>query len=90
MAFANKKKEPVRIRTCREVLDELSPRLRGQPFELDYSFKHDAITITDMRVPSALRMGVLFTRHEIEAGADLAPGEFAKRVNEFSANGLRG
>lgn len=78
-------------RTCQEFLEEWLPRVRndGTPIELDYSFNNDAITVTDMRIPSALRTGVLYHRHEVEDKLDRVRGDFAKRVSVFLAQGLK-
>jgi hypothetical protein len=51
--------------------------------ELDFSFAKNAIEICDMRVPNALRYGVLFTRREIDEGAWRRPDEIERRVREF-------
>jgi hypothetical protein len=50
--------------------------------ELDFSFVKDAITICDMRVPNALRYGVLFTRRELQERRRTAD-EVEQRVREF-------
>lgn len=78
-------------RTCREFLEEWLPRIRnsGEPIELDYSFSDDAISVTDMRIPSALRTGVLYRRHEVEDNVDRVRGDFDKRVKDFLAKGLK-
>ena len=79
------KSQPTRTRTCREFLEQWAPRLRAmtESAELDYSFRDDAITITDIRIPSAQRTGVLYTRHEVEDYADKAPGDFEFRLDAF-------
>lgn len=51
--------------------------------ELDFSFAKNAIEICDMRVPNALRYGVLFTRKEIDEGVYKKPDEIERRVREF-------
>jgi len=79
---------PLPKRTCADFLREwqgLSKHFGD--VELDFSFQHDAITITDMRIPSALRTGVLYTRHEVADGIDRIHGDFAKRIQRFMANG---
>ena len=78
-------------RTCQEFLDEWRPRVRksvDDMIELDFSWKDDAITITDMRIPSALRTGVLYTRVEVEAKADRTPGDLNARVERFMAQAV--
>ena len=78
-------------RTCQEFLAEWQPRVRSavdDMIELDFSWKDDAITITDMRIPSALRTGVLYTRAEVEAKADRTLGDLNTRVERFMAQAV--
>lgn len=79
---------PPRARTCQEFLDHWLPRIRSisDCVELDFSWRDDSITITDMRIPSALRTGVLYKRHEVEDNADREPGDLEKRVTAFLAS----
>ena len=56
--------------------------LVGSNAELDFSWKDDAITICDMRIPSALRYGVLYTRKEIQDLEGEFP-DFKARVSKF-------
>lgn len=81
-----------KARTCQEFLDEWQPKVRDgeQPIEIDYSWEHDAVTITDMRIPSALRTGVLYKRQEVEDHLDMQTGDFGKRVVAFMSRGLKG
>ncbi len=51
--------------------------------ELDFSFSRDAITICDMRVPTALRYGDLYTRAEIEDNLHRVDGDMERRVAAF-------
>ena len=83
---------PPKPRTCADFLNEWQPRVWREydNVELDFSFKDDAITITDMRIPSALRTGVLYTRVEVEAKADRTPGDLNARVERFMAQALKG
>jgi hypothetical protein len=92
MVVKARKGGPVHKRTCREFLEYWGPKLREieREAELDYSFKLDAITITDMTIPSALRTGILFTRKEVEEHADhriTGAGKFQDRVTAFMAAG---
>ena len=89
MALKAKKSVPARKRTCRDFLEYWSPKLReiNEDAELDYSFRDDSITITDMTIPSALRTGILFTRAEVEDHADQKFGEFAERVKAYMQMG---
>ena len=84
-----KKGVPARKRTCRDFLEYWSPKLReiNEDAELDYSFRDDAITVTDMTIPSALRTGVLFTRAEVEDREDQKFGEFAERIKAYMLAG---
>ncbi len=93
MAFANKTpRVKPRARTCQDFLDEWMPKVRahGLPIEIDFSFRDNAITMTDMRIPSALRTGVLYTTQDVHDGADHVEGDFGKRVDAFLAKGLKG
>ena len=78
-------------RTCMEFLELWQPKLRrtvDDMIELDFSFRDDAITITDMRIPSALRTGVLYTRKEVEDRVDLHPGDINERIDRFMAQAV--
>ena len=68
-----------------DLVKAWSPIVRKmEPFvELDFSFKDQAITITDMRYPSALRTGPLYTRAELDARAHESPGDLEMRVQRF-------
>jgi hypothetical protein len=81
-------KPPPRPRTCRQFLDKWQPILRTieSYAELDYSFKLDGVTITDMTSPSALRTKLLYSRAEVEAFADAVDGDFERRVAKFMGN----
>lgn len=50
--------------------------------ELDFSFSRDAITMCDMRAPSALRYADLFTCKELGEGQP-ALSEVERRIREF-------
>ena len=84
---------PPKPRTCADFLNEWMPRVRqiDPMVELDFSFKDDAITVTDMRIPSMLRTGVLYTRAEVQDRLDLVnPNDLAERVERFMAQALKG
>ena len=76
---------PPRKRTCAEFLDYWQPRVRrtDAPIELDFSWNDMAITVTDMRIPSALRTDILYTQQEVENGADRVEGDLNARVDKF-------
>lgn len=78
---------PERKRTCQEFLDYWNPRIRAieDNAELDFSWKLNGITITDMSIPSALRSKLLYSQAEVEARAD-ANGDFERRVAKFMGN----
>ena len=83
---------PVKPRTCAEFLDEWQPRIRksvSDAIEIDFSWKDDAITITDMRIPSALRTGILYSRKEVEDRVDIVnPGDLNRRVQQFMSQAV--
>ena len=81
-----------KLRNCADFLNEWQPRVWREydNVELDFSFKDDAITITDMRIPSMLRTGVLYTRAEVETSVDHRLGDFEKRVEAFMSQALKG
>lgn len=76
---------PRPVRSCQAFLDYWQPKLRSihDEIELDFSFSKNAITITDMRIPSALRTDVIYTDAEVKDWVDEKPGDFENRVNEF-------
>ena len=82
---------PPKKRTCMEFLDYWQPRVRKvtNEVEIDFSWRDRAITITDMRIPSALRTGVLYTQQEVEDGADRVEGDMDIRVNAFLTQAAR-
>jgi hypothetical protein len=82
---------PAKKRSCMEFLDYWQPRIRKVTIdvEIDFSWRDHAITITDMRIPSALRTGVLYTQEEVEEGADRAEGDMNARVNAFLTQAAR-
>ena len=73
-----------------EFLEYWQPRIRAvnADIEIDFSWRDKAITVTDMRIPSALRTGVLYTQQEVEDGADRTPGDFGRRVDRFLAQAI--
>lgn len=77
-------------RTCQEFLDLWQPKIRAvdADIEIDFSWSKKAITITDMRIPSALRTGTLYTQQEVEDGADRVPGDLNRRVEQFLAQAI--
>ena len=77
-------------RSCMEFLEHWQPRIRSVnvDIEIDFSWRDKAITVTDMRIPSALRTGVLYTQQEVEDGADQVQGDFASRVDRFLAQAI--
>ena len=64
------------------MLKRLEPDL-----EIDYSFAKDAITMCDMRRPSALRYGNLYTGEELDRGEYRKVGDIERRVRSFMAQG---
>lgn len=68
-----------------DLIREWAPMLKriDPNAELDFSFAQDAITICDMRVPNALRYGVLYGRRDIQEGLHKVAGDFERRVREF-------
>jgi len=68
-----------------DIIREWTPLLRkiDDNAELDFSFAKDAITICDMRVPNALRYGVLYGRRDLQDGLHKLPGDFERRVRDF-------
>lgn len=68
-----------------DVLPELIYKVKelvGFDAELDFSWKNDAVTICDMRVPSSLRYRNLYTREEIQNSGGLFP-DLSLRVSRF-------
>ena len=55
--------------------------------ELDFSFSKDAITITDMRIPTAMRTGILFGRHDLDDLAHFKLGEVERRMHDYLSRG---
>jgi len=68
-----------------EVLPELRYRVNslfGAGIELDFSWADDAITMCDMRVPSALRYRTLYTRQDIQKSLGQFP-DLKERLQKF-------
>ena len=67
-----------------DLIRQWAPWLREfEPYaELDYSWPRRAITICDMRVPNALRFGVMYTDAEIVNGA-YSDEDRERRVKAF-------
>lgn len=77
------KKEPS------DLVREWGPLLREIEPDgvLDFSWARNAITICDMRRPSSLRYGDLYTCEEIKNGMHKVFGDFERRVRSFMAKG---
>jgi len=86
------KTAPRRPRFCQEFLDHWNPRIRGMfdCVELDYSYFHRGISVTDMRIPSALRHAKLYSEAEVNDRVDLEEGDLERRVDAFLRKGPRG
>lgn len=85
-------KPPPKKRSCMEFIEYWQPRIRAvdADIEIDFSWKDQAITVTDMRIPSALRTAVLYTQQEVENCVDREEGDFNRRVQDFMKQALRG
>lgn len=81
---------PPKKRSCMEFLEYWQPRIRAvdAAIEIDFSWRDKAITVTDMRIPSALRTGVLYTQQEVEDGADRVEGDLNRRVERFLSQAI--
>lgn len=79
-ARAKPKPEPVQPADLVRQWASLAREIDG--VELDFSFSRDAITMCDMRTPSALRYGDLFTRKELQEGRP-SLSEVERRIREF-------
>lgn len=80
---------PVKPRQPSDFLALWGPRMwKIEPDAvLDFSFRDDAVTITDMRYPSVQRRAVLYTSKEIAEEADSVLGDFEKRARAFMDKG---
>lgn len=85
MAAHATKTKPAPARQPADLIAEWAPWVKTNfPFvELDFSFSQNAITICDMRVPNALRYGVLYKKDETEMGEHKKPGDLERRIREF-------
>lgn len=67
------------------VMPKLIRRVRdlfGLDVELDFSWADDAIIVCDMRVPSALRYSILYTRTDIQKSLGKFP-DLSSRIQKF-------
>jgi hypothetical protein len=82
-------KAPPRPKQAADLIAEWTPIVRAidPNAELDFSFMKDAITICDMRRPSSLRYGTLYTREELLDNLYKLHGDMEKRVRDFMARG---